>query len=266
MTDVARPEIRTEIGWSTSDRIYVRGYDLTRDLIGTVDLAGMTYLEIVGRMPTEQEARMLNALMVTIVEHGITPSVISARMTYLGAPEALQGAVAAGLLGAGSVYLGAMEYTARMLAEALAGKDGQDLAAIAREVVTSYRSRKAIIPGIGHPIHSEGDPRVTKLVDLASELGFNGKYVQLLLAISDAAGAARGKPLPVNAAGVLGAIGLEMGFDWRLVKGLALIARTIGLVGHLAEEIRQPFASGLWEYVDRSAAHPEPRPAEVPAR
>ena len=197
--------------------------------------------------------------MVTIVEHGITPSVIAARMTYLGSPEALQGAVAAGILGAGSVYLGAMEYTGQMLTKAFENHPGKSEAEIAAEVVRDYKSRKAIIPGIGHPIHTAGDPRVVRLFDLAEELGYSGKYVRILQEIG--AQASTKRLLPINAAGAIGALSLELGFDWRIAKGLAVIARTIGLVGHVFEEMKSPISSKLWTLTEEVVQHPEPREA-----
>jgi citrate synthase len=255
--------LRTELGWSTADDVFVRGHNLSTELIGTIDLTQMTYLLIRGRLPTPEESRMLTALMVTIVEHGITPSVIAARMTYLGAPEALQGAIAAGLLGAGSVYLGAMETTGQMLVSALAEHPDEDLETIAGSVVRGYRERREIIPGIGHPIHTGGDPRVATLFALAEELGFFGKHPRLLQAIADEASRGR-RLLPVNAAGAIGAISVEMGFDWRVAKGLALIARTIGLVGHVFEEMTSPTASRIWSMVEETVEHPGPGPSIQP--
>ena len=90
----AKP-IRSDMGWSTPDRITVRGHDLVNELIGKVSLGDMAWLEITGKMPDAAQSLLFNAIMVTLVEHGMTPSAIATRMTYLGAPEAMNAAVAA---------------------------------------------------------------------------------------------------------------------------------------------------------------------------
>ena len=113
------------MGSSTADRITVRGHDLVEDLIGKVSLGDMAFLELKGRLPSSQESKVFNALAVTLVEHGMTPSAIAARLTYFGAPESLQGAVAAGLLGIGDRFGGSVEEAARTLQEALAGAERQ---------------------------------------------------------------------------------------------------------------------------------------------
>jgi citrate synthase len=94
------------MGWSTPDRITVRGHDLVNELIGKISLGDMAWLEITGKMPDAAQSLLFNAIMVTLVEHGMTPSAIATRMTYLGAPEAMNAAVAAGLCGMGSVFVG----------------------------------------------------------------------------------------------------------------------------------------------------------------
>ena len=139
--------IRSEMGFSTEDRVVVRGLDLPSRILGHLDLGAMAFLEITGRVPNEGEARVFNALLVTLVEHGMTPQAMAARLVYLGAPEALQGAVAAGLLGMGSVFGGGAEAAARMLQEA--ASSGEDAAAI----VARHREARRPVPGIGHPIH-----------------------------------------------------------------------------------------------------------------
>ena len=146
---MARKKIRSDIGWSTVDRIVVRGKDLPNEILGHLNLGDMAFLELTGRAPNANESKLFNAMVVTLVEHGVTPSALVARLTYLGAPEALQAAVAAGLLGLGSVFVGSMEGVAKLLSEAVAaGKDAQTILAENKR-----------IPGLGHPIHKPIDPR-----------------------------------------------------------------------------------------------------------
>jgi citrate synthase len=240
---------RSTLGRSTKDRIYVRGLDLVGDLLGKVSLGDVAFLELKGRLPSAPESAMFNALAVTLVEHGLTPSTIAARLTYFGAPESLQGAVAAGLLGMGDRFGGSIEEAARMLQEAPAAGERR---AVAREIVAGYRKRKEIIPGLGHPVHNP-DPRTARLFELAEENGFSGRHVRLMELIGQKATAVYGRDLPVNATGAIAAIASEMEIPWRVTRGLALIARAIGLVAHLQEEMDDPIAAEIWSRTERDA-------------
>jgi citrate synthase len=197
---------------------------------------------------------MFNAILVTLVEHGITPSAIVARMTYLGAPEAMQAAVAAGLCGLGTVFVGSMEGAARMLYETMPSAAPRDLAEAARAVVAAFRERREIIPGLGHPVHKPIDPRTIRLFALAEECGFAGDYVALMRAIGAEAEKASGKSLPINATGAIGAICCELGFKWQVIRGFGVMARAIGLVGHLMEEAEHPMATEIWLRTEEEAS------------
>lgn len=221
--------IRSDLGWSTRDRITVRGKDLPGEILGKVNLGDMAFLELTGRPPDEKESRLFNAMVVTLVEHGITPSALAARLTYLGAPEAMQAAVAAGLCGLGSVFVGSMEGVARMLSE------------------DADVDRMKRVPGLGHPIHKPVDPRAVRLFEIARETGFYGKYCARMEEIG------RQRNLVVNATGAIGALACELGLDWRAVKGLGVMARAVGLVGHLLEESRQPMAEAVWHQIEEQA-------------
>jgi citrate synthase len=240
------------MGSSTADRIIVRGHDLAADLIGKVSLGDMAFLELKGRLPTPQESTVFNALAVTLVEHGMTPSAIAARLTYFGAPESMQGAVAAGLLGIGDRFGGSVEEAARILQQALAaaGPDA-DLDEVARGVVATYKERKHPIAGLGHPVHKQVDPRTPRLFALAAANGFSGRFVELMKAISAEASRSSGHELPVNATGAIGAIASELDIDWRVSRGLAVMARAIGLVGHIQEELDEPMAAEIWSHIDK---------------
>ncbi len=243
--------LRSEMGWSSRDKITVRGFDFTTELLGKIDLGGMAWLEITGRRPTPQEAEVFNALLVTLVEHGMTPQAISTRLISMCSPEAMQAAVAAGLLGVGSVFAGGSEQIARVLQTALDHKDaGADLAAIADAIVEDHVARKAPIPGIGHPVHKPIDPRTPVLFAIAEKNGYRGRYVALLEAICVAAEQRLNRSLPINATGAIGALLCELGFPWRICRGVAIIGRAVGLVGHIAEEMRNPQAFEIYERVE----------------
>lgn len=241
---MARKPLKSDLAWSTVDRIVVRGRDLPGEILGSLNLGDMAFLELTGRVPSAGESKMFNAMVVTLVEHGVTPSALVARLTYLGAPEALQAAVAGGLLGLGSVFVGSMEGVARILSDAVAsGKD-------ARTVLAENKR----MPGLGHPIHKPIDPRSARLFEIARETGHYGKYCRLMEEI------AATRSITLNATGAIGALACELGLDWRIVKGLGVMARAVGLVGHILEETRDPMAREIWERVDEEAsAHLKPK-------
>ncbi|MGE0630070.1 MAG: citryl-CoA lyase [Hyphomicrobiaceae bacterium] len=248
-------QLRSEMGWSTETEVHVRGRNLCTEILGKVDLGGMAFLELTGRLPTGQEAEVFNAALVTLVEHGMTPSAMSARLTWLGAPEAMQGAVAAGLNGMGSVFGGGAEASARMLYEALDGKPADaDLDAVAAAVVADHAQRRRPVPGLGHPLHRPIDPRTPVLFAIAGRNGMRGRYVALMEKIATAAAARSKRTLPLNATGAIGALILELGLPWQVGRGLAVISRSIGLVGHIMEEMRQPMALELWQRAETEVA------------
>lgn len=238
-------KLRSELAWSSVDRIVVRGKDLPGEILGHLNLGDMAFLELTGRVPEARESKLFNAMVVTLVEHGVTPSALAARLTYLGAPEAMQGAVAAGLLGLGSVFVGSMEGVARLCSEAFSAGT-PDVAAL----LSRYRR----VPGLGHPLHKPVDPRTVRLFEIARETGFYGKYCRLMESLAGE------KRLTLNATGAIGALACELGLDWRCVRGLGVMARAVGLVGHLLEEAREPMAEEIWHRIEEETSQPrEPK-------
>ena len=254
-----RKPLQSSMGMSTPERITVCGHDLCEDILGKLNLGEFAFLEIKGRMPTPGESVVFNAMLATLVEHGMTPMAIATRLTYLGAPESLQSAVAAGLCGMGTTFAGTAEGSAQILQDALPlGQDHSDvdLASLAKRIVSDHVASKRSIPGIGHNLHKPVDPRSPRLFQIAQENGIGGCYVELMQLIAKEAEVALGKPgrLPVNATGALGALASELDIPWKLCRGLAVIGRGIGLVGHIAEEIRNPLAREIWERTEEEAS------------
>jgi citrate synthase len=249
-----RKPLRTDISWSTEDKITIKGLDLCKDIMGKVSLGDMAFLELTDRLPNERESRVFNALAVILVEHGLTPSAIVTRLTIAGAPEAMQAAVAAGLSGLGSVFVGSMENAARMLQKALPDPSVPvDIAALARQIVDEHIELKRTIPGIGHHIHKPVDPRAPRLFEIADEHGFHGPYVALMTAGADEAHRRLGKSLPVNATGAIAAVASELAIPWNIVRGIGVMARAIGLVAHVLEELRNPMARDIKAMVEEQA-------------
>ncbi len=251
-------ELRSDMGWSTADRITVRGLDLCQDVLGKVALGDFAFLEVTGRKPNTAESTVFNAILAVLVEHGMTPSAMVARLTYLGAPESMQAAIAAGLCGMGTTFAGTAEGAARLLqgVRPLGTAPDYDVAETAARIVQEHRQQRLLVPGIGHPVHKPVDPRAVRLFAIAEENGLAGPYVALMQAISREAERAFGKPgqLPVNATGAIGAIASELGLSWKLCRGLAVVSRAVGLLGHLAEEIEHPIANTLWVRTEEEAS------------
>ncbi len=247
---------RSRIASSDERRVFIRGFDLSSELIGKINLGDMAFLELRERLPDDRESRMFNALLVTLVEHGITPSALATRLTYYGAPESLQGAVAAGILGLGNTFVGTIEGAARLLQEALPRDNATsaDVDALADRIVRDYRQRKQPIPGLGHPLHKAGDPRTQALFALASDLGWAGRYVALEQSLGSRASEVFGRPLPVNATGAIGALASEMGFPWSITRGMGVMSRAIGLVAHILEERDAPMAPDVWRMAETGEA------------
>lgn len=241
--------LRSAIGKSTPDTITVRGRDLAGELMGQVTFTELAFFLTAGRMPSAGETRLFDAALVALADHGLTPSVLAARLTWTGATESLQGAVAAGLLGAGNVFLGVVDDTARFLAAILADPtEGAVERAVQAEIDAGRR-----IPGLGHPVHKVEDPRTPRLYGIAEEAGIPIPHLTLLRTVAEVHAAATGKALPINGAGVAGAAFADLGFPPAIVRGFALLARTAGLVGHLAEEMEHPIGRQLWLDVEHRA-------------
>lgn len=253
MADRRRP-LRTSLGRAEPDRVLVRGRDLTGELLGNATYADMVVLLLLGRMPTDGERRMVDALLVSLIEHGLVKPVVAARFVYSNAPESLQAAVAAALLGAGSRHLGSSEWCARMLQEAVAA-DPDELEAAAEGIVREHAAAGTRIPGIGHRTHAEGDPRADRLFELARETQVHGPHSRLLERVAQEASRASGRRLPVNVTGAIAAIASDIGFRWQIARGFALMSRTLGSLAHIQEEIDEPLADELVRLIQRSVEY-----------
>ncbi|HTU13422.1 MAG TPA: citryl-CoA lyase [Allosphingosinicella sp.] len=219
---------------STPEAITVRGKDLCGELIGRTDFTSYFWFLVTGAQPSETQRFFADAVLTAIAEHGLVPSVVAARMTYAAAPEAFQGAVAAGLLGCGTVVLGSAEVAGRLLAELV--ESGEAPAA----AMSRLRAEKKAIPGFGHPLHAGGDPRANLLLRLADEKGAAGPHIKMLRSMKAALPEVIGRDLPINVNGAIPAVMLDIGFPLAALKGISLLARTASLIAHLNEEAERP--------------------------
>jgi citrate synthase len=222
------------------DRIEVRGRDLS-ELMGTVGFTEYFHLLLTGEEPTENQRFFLDVLLVAIAEHGMMPTNVAARMTLAADPGSLQGAVAAGILGAGPVVLGTAEPCARLLEAAQARVDaGEAPEAVARDVAHSIHEAGERMPGFGHPVHRELDPRAERILELAEARGASGPHVLMARCLRSAVAEAWERPLPMNVSLPMAAVMLDLGFSSRTVKAVPILARTAGLLAHLADEQERP--------------------------
>ena len=249
------------ISGSNAETILVRGHDLAHELVGRVSFTEHFWLLVTGAMPSEVQRRMLDATLVAIAEHGLVPSVQASRMTYAAAPEALQGAVAAGILGCGSVILGAAEAAGRLLAEVRQrAEQGTPIAEAAATVVRAYRAERRAIPGYGHPLHKGADPRAARLFEVAAELGCAGQHIASAQAVEQALPGIVGKPLVLNVSGAIPAVLLDAGYPLTALKGIPILARTASLIAHLTEEQTRPIGFVLSHAASQAVDYDGPAP------
>jgi len=260
MTEREGDWLKTSVGGASADRITLRGRDLAADIMGKLSFSQVAFLLAAGREPSPQETKLFDAVLASLADHGLTPTALAARFTYTGAPESMQGAIAAGLLGTGSVFLGPVEDTATFLAGILTGVEDQNddaaLRAAAADAVGTTLQTGGRVPGLGHPIHSGGDPRTARLYEIARETELLGPHMRLLVHVGSAFEEIAGKALPINGAGVAGAALADLGFPPGLTRGFALLARTAGLIGHLSEEAADPIGMRLWKEIHGRANEP----------
>ncbi len=247
----------TAIATSNSDTITIRGRDLCRDLIGKVGFTDYFYFLVTGQMPTEEQRFFTDASMVAIAEHGLVPSVQAARMTLAAAPEAWQGAMAAGLLGMGSVVAGSSEVAGKFLVALIedtkkGGTSPEDSAKAGLQRLVAERQK---VPGLGHPQHTTGDPRANLLLKLADERGVSADNVAMLRLLEKHAPAIIGRRLPINISGAIPAVMLDVGYPADAMKGLPLLARAAGLVAHLYEESQRSIGFVLSSHADQAIAY-----------
>lgn len=233
----------SEIADHDETSVRIRGRDLVTELLGKVTFTELMLLQLTGRMPDPRDVRVLDGCMVVLMEHGITPSVIASRLIYDSAPEALQGAIAAGICGVGSKFIGTMEGAAQLIGEVAAAADP---AAQASRIVRDHRAARRIIPGFGHPSHRPDDPRTEPLLALLDGPEHDGRHIAALRLLSEKVDGEYGRHITINATGGVAAALLEIGLPIEIMRGLAAVSRSAGLVGHIFEERRKPSAMKLW--------------------
>ncbi|HWI87285.1 MAG TPA: citryl-CoA lyase [Sphingomonas sp.] len=248
----------TRISGSNPKTIIVRGRDLAGELIGKIGFTEHVWLLLTGELPDKRQQCILDATLVAIAEHGLVPSVVAARMTLAAAPEAVQGAVAAGLLGCGSVILGSAQDAGDLLTAVVAAD--VDVAVGAHSVVTAYREQKRPIPGYGHPLHKDGDPRSHRLFALARELGAFGRHCEAAHAVERVVPEIVNRQLAINVSSAIPAVLLDVGYPLRALRGVPLLARTGSIIAHLLEEQASPIGFHMANAASAAITYTGPKP------
>jgi citrate synthase len=249
---LARPAV-SHISQAYPDRVEVRGRDLAGDLMGRLSFTEYFHLLLTGDEPTDDQRYFLDLLLVAIAEHGMMPTNVAARMTLAADPDSLQGAVAAGILGCGPVLLGTAEECARLLEEMAAA--GGDPATVAAETARAAQAADERLPGFGHPVHKPLDPRAERILELADARGVSGPHVALARSLREAVAEAWGRPLTMNVSMPIAAVMLDLGFPSSTVKAIPILARTAGLLAHLAEERQEPLGLLMAERAEEAVEY-----------
>lgn len=248
----------TKIATTTTDDVLIRGKSLCSELIGELSFSQMMCFTILGRVPGDPQIAAIDACLVALMEHGLTPSALATRLIYGSAPEAMQSAVAAGLLGIGDRFVGTVEGCGRLLARiAGAARDGDDGAAEAAAIAGEHRAARRPVPGFGHPQHKPDDPRTPAILEVARKTGVAGAHVAALELLAAAVDEAVGRHLTINATGAIAAVLADCEVPVSIARGFALISRCAGLVAHVHEEQTNPSFNAIWRAAGQAAPYEE---------
>lgn len=237
----------------TLTSLHYRDKNLVDDLLGKRTFTEVMLMQILAREPRPVDMRIVDAVLIVLMEHGLTPSAIATRLIYMSAPENLQGAVSAGLLAVGSSFVGTMENCSRLLDRIQAAGDRSAQAAEALGIARHHKAERSAVPGFGHHLHRPVDPRAYKLLDLArAEPELKGDHIEALMTLSAAVDEVAGRPITLNATGSVAALLGEIGVPTGVMRGFAVISRAAGLVAHIVEEQKSPSGRFIWDTVEQA--------------
>lgn len=248
MTTNKVPE--TRLCSHTLTSLHYRDKNLVDDLLGQRTFTEVMLMQILAREPRPVDMRIVDAVLIVLMEHGLTPSAIATRLIYMSAPENLQGAVSAGLLAVGSSFVGTMENCSRLLDRIQAAADPKaEALAIARQ----HKAERSAVPGFGHHLHKPVDPRAYKLLELGrAEPDLQGDKIGALMTLSAAVDTVAGRTITINATGSVAALLGEIGVPTGVMRGFAVISRAAGLVAHIVEEQQSPSGRFIWDTVEHA--------------
>lgn len=244
-----RPVTRIGSAHARTDILTMRGRDTLGEIVGVRSFTETFYFIVTGRFPTPGETTCLDACLTVLMDHGLTPSTLAARLTEDSAPEDMQVSVAAGLLHVASRHVGTMAGAGRLLAEAL--KEGGDARAWAARTAARYQAQKRRVPGFGHPHYAPTDPRAERLFAVADRAGCTGRAIALIRLLGEEIDKAVGRHLTLNVTGAMAAVLTEIDFPVDAMRGVAIVSRAAGLVAHVYEEKQNGISRALLRLADR---------------
>jgi citrate synthase len=230
--------VSDEAAWQSSisevsaNLIRIKGYDIA-ELMEKVSFSDAIYLVLRGELPDGKSSDLFRAILVSSVDHGVTPPSVLATRTVMSAGNPLNAAVAAGILAIGEVHGGAIEQSAKIMQETVR-RPGEP-AKLAADLIRDLKSKSERMPGFGHQLHTR-DPRTVKLLEMAKRLEICGRHTALAVEIEKVFAQDARKPLPMNIDGAIAAVISDMGFDWQIGKAFFMLSRIGGLVAHAYEE------------------------------
>ncbi len=239
--------VRTKIGTPTSDteNLKMRGVDVLTDVVGHMSFAEAYYFIVTGRKPTQQQLKVFDAALVILMDHGLTPTALVARLVGDSLVDNPQVGVAAGIMMVGDKFAGTIGGAGALLQE---GIQATDKRAWAEDTVAQFRAKKHRLPGFGHPYYSPTDPRAERLFEIARNAGVKGDYIELIQILGDELNKASGRIFTMNATAALGAILSEIDFPVAAMRGVAVVGRAAGLVAHVMEEHQEPITPALMRF------------------
>jgi citrate synthase len=243
-----KPVTRIGSAHARTDILTMRGRDTLSEIVGEKTFTETFYFVVTGRLPDAGETRCFDACLTVLMDHGLTPSALVARLVEDSVPDDMQVPIAAGLLLVANRHVGTMSGAGRLLAEGMAqGGDAKEWAA---GVVARFREQKRRVPGFGHPYYFPEDPRASRLFEVAREAGCAGRHIELIHLLGDAIEASMGRRLTLNVTGAMAAVLSEIGFPVEAMRGVAVVGRAAGLVAHVYEEKQAGIARRLTALAD----------------
>jgi len=249
--------LKTRIGTPMSDtkRLLMRGRDTLTEVVGKLTFSESLFMIVTGHEPTKAEAKVFDACLVILMDHGITPTALVARLVEDSIPDDIQVPIAAGILMIGNKFAGTMAGAGRLLAE---GVKQTNQHAWAAATVASYNTSHRRIPGFGHPYYFPEDPRASRLFEIAAEAGVQGPYVMLIKTLGAEIDRAVGKHVTLNVTGAMAALLCEIGFPSPVLRGVTVVSRAGGLIAHILEEKETHASTEVMKLVDEYIAYEDP--------
>ncbi len=246
---------KTRIGTPTceTDRLLFRGKDTLRELVGNVTFTEGIFLAVTSKLPTPQQTKILDACLVILMDHGITPSALVARLVADTVPTDVQVAMAAGLLTVGNKFMGTIAGAGALLQKGMASGVAADV--WARDTVAEHLKAKRRFPGFGHPDYFPDDPRTVRLFEVAREVGVSGRYIAMIKLLETEIEKQGGRRVPLNATGAIGALLCEIDFPVAAMRGVAVISRSAGLLAHAMEELETNTAWPVMQMVMKAVPY-----------